>query len=611
MSLLEYNIMKARHGRYADTAENRRLHRVGQEYGHAAKEDPEAAKKTPKGEESGKEKRTYETARKELSTVLSNKEEFIKKYGQDEFDKRVGALVGEARELRDTEHKAEADKDFEAAKQPSKPKDTRSKKEKRTERLAKYKEQLKKIQDKMNQEGESEESRKMGEALEAKWKAKIEKLEAKVNRGKKKEADSPSEKNKKEFEARVEQAYKDGKISKDAYDAYKKDLAENIFKKEAEAVGSGRSDSQEFWDEVNSDLDQEIAKEANKKAEEAKEETKELSPTEKKVLDLLSHSSSKYNDISKVEVYETAAGNWELVYDGKEVSVVGADQLDHDDLMEAGLLNMDGYEEEEETASEGFKGDSKEQIENDITSQEPNALGNTFTLFDSDSNPTVRVTTRNNGETVVLQQPSKTRSGRWEDIEGMDSLEKVSAYLSENGYGMRSEKSMASKQKKNQDLADEIGKKYGVKIELKSLSESEWHDAPEIQERLLKDFEKNQEAINEFNKTVSGSEKVSASDAESYMKGEGLSLKKGDIEIMGQRHYGSHSYSFSIKMGNDDYLKVKTDRMKTDAYGDELWDNNGSGAKPGDAKRFMASVLNGEVKLENPAVPNAWFTIAE
>lgn len=183
--------MKARHGRYADTAENRRLHRVGQEYGHAVKEDPEAAKKSGKGDEAKEEKRTFDTARKELSSVLSHKDEFIQKYGEDEYNKRVGALVAEAKTLRDTEHTAEADKDFDKLKQPEKPKDTRSKKEKRTERLEKYKEQLKKVQEKMNQEGESEESRKMGEALEAKWKAKIEKLEAKVNRGKKKE--TPSE----------------------------------------------------------------------------------------------------------------------------------------------------------------------------------------------------------------------------------------------------------------------------------------------------------------------------------------------------------------------------------------------------------------------------------
>jgi len=182
--------MKARHGRYADTAENRRLHRVGQEYGHAGQEEHGGEKKPGKGEEA-KEKRTYETARKELSAVLSHKEEFISKYGEDEYNKRVGSLVAEAKQLSDDEHKAAADKDFDKLKEPEKPKDTRSKKEKRTERLAKYKEQLKKVQEKMNQEGESEESRKMGEALEAKWKAKIEKLEAKVNRGKKKE--TPSE----------------------------------------------------------------------------------------------------------------------------------------------------------------------------------------------------------------------------------------------------------------------------------------------------------------------------------------------------------------------------------------------------------------------------------
>ena len=37
----EEPIEKARHGVYADNAQNRRLQRVGQEYGQAAKEDPE------------------------------------------------------------------------------------------------------------------------------------------------------------------------------------------------------------------------------------------------------------------------------------------------------------------------------------------------------------------------------------------------------------------------------------------------------------------------------------------------------------------------------------------------------------------------------------------
>lgn len=37
--ILKNELFKARHGIYADTPENRRLHRVGQEYGHAAKEE--------------------------------------------------------------------------------------------------------------------------------------------------------------------------------------------------------------------------------------------------------------------------------------------------------------------------------------------------------------------------------------------------------------------------------------------------------------------------------------------------------------------------------------------------------------------------------------------
>lgn len=41
-------IEKARHGVYSDNAQNRRLQRVGQEYGQAAKEKPEAGQKNPK-----------------------------------------------------------------------------------------------------------------------------------------------------------------------------------------------------------------------------------------------------------------------------------------------------------------------------------------------------------------------------------------------------------------------------------------------------------------------------------------------------------------------------------------------------------------------------------
>lgn len=45
----EAPIEKARHGTYADNAQNRRLQRVGQEYGHAAKEDPEAGQEGNEG----------------------------------------------------------------------------------------------------------------------------------------------------------------------------------------------------------------------------------------------------------------------------------------------------------------------------------------------------------------------------------------------------------------------------------------------------------------------------------------------------------------------------------------------------------------------------------
>ena len=45
--ILKNDLFKARHGIYADTAENRRLHRVGQEYGHAAKEEVPGSGRKP------------------------------------------------------------------------------------------------------------------------------------------------------------------------------------------------------------------------------------------------------------------------------------------------------------------------------------------------------------------------------------------------------------------------------------------------------------------------------------------------------------------------------------------------------------------------------------
>ena len=45
------DIEKGKHGIYEDTAENRKLNRVGQEYGHAAKEGEPAAAKRGKGDE--------------------------------------------------------------------------------------------------------------------------------------------------------------------------------------------------------------------------------------------------------------------------------------------------------------------------------------------------------------------------------------------------------------------------------------------------------------------------------------------------------------------------------------------------------------------------------
>jgi len=46
---MENDLFKARHGRYEDNAKNRRLHRVGQEYGDKKAEDEDKADGSSRG----------------------------------------------------------------------------------------------------------------------------------------------------------------------------------------------------------------------------------------------------------------------------------------------------------------------------------------------------------------------------------------------------------------------------------------------------------------------------------------------------------------------------------------------------------------------------------
>ena len=112
---------KARHGRYADTATNRRLHRVGQEYGQAAKEDPESEKKPQAQQETEqpKKERSGDSVKRELELLEEHKDSIVEKYGEKAYNKKVESLKKEGedfeqketvKELKERADKEDADK---------------------------------------------------------------------------------------------------------------------------------------------------------------------------------------------------------------------------------------------------------------------------------------------------------------------------------------------------------------------------------------------------------------------------------------------------------------------------------------------------------------------
>ena len=112
---------KARHGRYADTAKNRRLHRVGQEYGKAAQEDPESEKKPQAQQETEqpKKERNGDSVKRELELLEEHKDSIVEKYGEKAYNKKVESLKKEGedfeqketvKELKERADKEDADK---------------------------------------------------------------------------------------------------------------------------------------------------------------------------------------------------------------------------------------------------------------------------------------------------------------------------------------------------------------------------------------------------------------------------------------------------------------------------------------------------------------------
>ena len=75
---------KARNGRYADTAKNRRPHRVSQEFGSKKQEDPESEKKSQAQQETEqpKKERNGDSVKHELELLEEHKDSIVEKYGE-------------------------------------------------------------------------------------------------------------------------------------------------------------------------------------------------------------------------------------------------------------------------------------------------------------------------------------------------------------------------------------------------------------------------------------------------------------------------------------------------------------------------------------------------
>lgn len=101
--ILENELFKARHGIYADTAENRRLHRVGQEYGHAAKEEVPGPGRKParQDDEQGGWKKKLGTlppgTLSNLADKAAQKAQELRDKGDDKAAEHYDAIAQEAK----------------------------------------------------------------------------------------------------------------------------------------------------------------------------------------------------------------------------------------------------------------------------------------------------------------------------------------------------------------------------------------------------------------------------------------------------------------------------------------------------------------------------------
>lgn len=159
------DIVKAAHGRYADNAQNRRLHRVGQEYGKAAQEKDKDGKKqgVADGESGEKPSRNGDSVKRDISILEENKDKIVEKYGQEAYDKKIEALKKEGEDFEQKETvkqlKDRADKQ-----------DAEEEERKKAEKRAKRQERRR-----VRHAAKREAAKKAKEEAEAKAKAEAEK----------------------------------------------------------------------------------------------------------------------------------------------------------------------------------------------------------------------------------------------------------------------------------------------------------------------------------------------------------------------------------------------------------------------------------------------------
>lgn len=156
------DIVKAAHGRYADNAKNRRLHRVGQEYGKAAqKEDKDEKKQGAADDESGeKPSRNGDSVKRDISILEENKDRIVEKYGQEAYDKKIEALKKEGEDFEQKETmkqlKERADKQDAEEEERKKAEKRAKRQERRRARHAAKREAAKKAKEEAEQKEKQE-----------------------------------------------------------------------------------------------------------------------------------------------------------------------------------------------------------------------------------------------------------------------------------------------------------------------------------------------------------------------------------------------------------------------------------------------------------------------